>query len=44
MKKDMDTSQPYTILRDMIFTHPVTSEALNDLFSSITANFMNERR
>lgn len=27
--------QPYTFLRDHIFTHPTMSEALNDLFSQI---------
>ncbi|AZS17891.1 FAD-dependent oxidoreductase [Paenibacillus lutimineralis] len=29
--------QPYTFLRDHIFTHPTMSEALNDLFSQIKA-------
>lgn len=28
--------QPYTFLRDHIFTHPTMSEALNDLFSQIS--------
>ena len=27
----MKTGQPYTFLRDFIFTHPSMSEALNDL-------------
>ena len=29
----MEAQLPYTFLRDMIFTHPSMSEALNDLFS-----------
>lgn len=36
IKLAMDAKQPYTVLRDMIFTHPTMSEALNDLFSSLT--------
>ncbi|WP_042168026.1 FAD-dependent oxidoreductase [Paenibacillus gorillae] len=28
----MELEQPYTLLRDFIFTHPTMSEALNDLF------------
>lgn len=31
----MENKQPYTALRDRIFTHPSMSEALNDLFSLI---------
>jgi len=27
--------QKYTFLKDMIFTHPTMSEALNDLFGSV---------
>lgn len=33
VKLVMDTKLPYTVLRDMIFTHPTMSEALNDLFN-----------
>ena len=29
----MKTGQPYTFLRDFVFTHPSMSEALNDLMS-----------
>ena len=29
----MKTGQPYTFLRDFIFTHPSMSEALNDVMS-----------
>lgn len=36
IKLAMDAKQPYTVLRDMIFTHPTMSEALNDLFASLT--------
>ncbi len=32
VKLAMDAKLPYTVLRDMIFTHPTMSEALNDLF------------
>ncbi len=32
VKLAMDAKLPYTALRDMIFTHPTMSEALNDLF------------
>ena len=32
IKLAMDEGLPYTVLRDMIFTHPTMSEALNDLF------------
>ena len=35
VKLAMDCKLPYTSLRDMIFTHPIMSEALNDLFGSI---------
>ncbi|SEU19742.1 FAD-dependent oxidoreductase [Paenibacillus sp. NFR01] len=31
----MKTGQPYTALRDMIFTHPSMSEVLNDLLTAI---------
>ncbi|MFS0781776.1 FAD-dependent oxidoreductase [Bacillus sp. 1P06AnD] len=31
----MQTEQPYTVLKDQIFTHPTMSEALNDLFTMI---------
>lgn len=31
----MNENLPYTALRDMIFTHPVMSEAFNDLFSAV---------
>ncbi len=33
VKLAMDNKLPYTALRDMIFTHPTMSEALNDLFN-----------
>ncbi len=33
IKLAIDTKLPYTSLRDMIFTHPTMSEALNELFS-----------
>ncbi len=33
VKLAMDANLPYTVLRDMIFTHPTMSEALNDLFN-----------
>ncbi len=33
IKLAMDTNLPYTHLRDMIFTHPTMSEALNELFN-----------
>ncbi len=33
IKLVMDAGLPYTVLRDMIFTHPTMSEALNDLFN-----------
>lgn len=32
----METGQPYTFLRDHIFTHPSMSESLNDLFQLIS--------
>ncbi len=32
VKIAMDAGLPYTVLREMIFTHPTMSEALNDLF------------
>lgn len=35
LKLAIDSSIPYTVLRDNIYTHPTMSEALNDLFSSI---------
>ncbi len=31
----MNEKLPYTALRDMIFTHPTMSEALNDLFGAV---------
>lgn len=31
----MNENIPYAALRDMIFTHPVMSEAMNDLFASV---------
>ena len=31
----MKAEQKYTFLKDMIFTHPTMSEALNDLFGSV---------
>ncbi len=34
VKLAMDAKLPYTALRDMIFTHPTMSEALNDLFQA----------
>ncbi len=33
VKLVMDAKLPYTVLRDMICTHPTMSEALNDLFT-----------
>ncbi len=33
VKLTMDAHLPYTVLRDMIFTHPTMSESLNDLFN-----------
>ncbi len=33
VKLAMDAKLPYTALRDMIFTHPTMSEALNELFN-----------
>ncbi len=33
VKLAMDAGLPYTVLRDMIFTHPTMSESLNDLFN-----------
>ncbi len=33
VKLAMDAGLPYTVLRDMIFTHPTMGEALNDLFN-----------
>ena len=33
VKLAMDAKLPYIALRDMIFTHPTMSEALNDLFN-----------
>lgn len=32
VKIAMDTKLHYTVLRDMMFTHPTMCEALNDLF------------
>lgn len=33
VKLAMDAGLPYTVLRDMIFTHPTMGEAFNDLFN-----------
>ncbi len=33
VKLAIDAKLPYTVLRDMIFTHPTMSESLNDLFN-----------
>ncbi len=33
IKLAMDSRLPYTVLKNMIFTHPTMSEALNDLFN-----------
>ncbi len=33
IKLAMDSNLPYTVLRDMIFTHPTMTEALNELFN-----------
>lgn len=33
VKLAMDTRQPYTVLRDMVYTHPTMSESFNDLFN-----------
>ncbi len=33
VKLAMSAGLPYTVLRDMIFTHPTVSEGLNDLFN-----------
>ena len=33
IKMAMDTKLPYTVLRDMIFTHPTMAESLNELFA-----------
>ncbi len=35
IKLAMDADMSYTVLRDQIYTHPVMTEALNDLFSMI---------
>lgn len=35
VKLAMDLKQPYTVIRDQIFTHPIMSEALSDLFAKI---------
>lgn len=35
VKLAMDMDLPYTMLRDRIYTHPVMSEALNDLFGAV---------
>lgn len=35
VRATMEAKLPYTFLRDMIFTHPSMSEALNDLFSIV---------
>ncbi len=36
VKIAMDAGLPYTVLRDAVFTHPTMTEALNDLFSSLS--------
>lgn len=33
IKLAMDNGIPYTVLRDMVYTHPTMSEGLNDLFN-----------
>ncbi len=33
VKLAMDAKLPYTVLKDMIYTHPTMSEAFNDLFN-----------
>ena len=33
IKMAMDAKLPYTVLRDMIFTHPTMAESLNELFA-----------
>lgn len=33
VKLAMDMDADYTVLKNMVFTHPTISEALNDLFS-----------
>ncbi|MDO5845223.1 MAG: hypothetical protein Q4Q53_08795, partial [Methanocorpusculum sp.] len=33
IKLAMDMNADYTVLRDMIFTHPTMAESLNDLFA-----------
>ena len=35
VKLAMDAKLPYTVLRDMIFTHPTLSEGFNDLFALV---------
>lgn len=36
VKLAMDAELPYTVLRDAVFTHPTMSEALNDLFATLS--------
>lgn len=36
IKLAIDARVPYTVLRDNIYTHPTMSEALNDLFASVS--------
>lgn len=31
----MDLGADYQVLRDMVYTHPTMSEALNDLFAAV---------
>ncbi|MEA5144126.1 MAG: hypothetical protein VB023_11235 [Oscillibacter sp.] len=35
VKLAMEAKNPYTALRDGIFTHPAMTEALNDLFATL---------
>ena len=35
VKLAMDLDASYTVLRDMIYTHPTMTEALNDLFAEL---------
>lgn len=35
VKLAMDANLPYTVLRDVIYTHPTMCEALNDLFGAV---------
>ena len=37
-KLAMDAQEPYTVMRDAIYTHPTMAEAFNNLFSGIDAS------